>query len=367
MGSFNAAGFPGEEQRRNASMSLSALSCFRRCWKRAAVQIKGLRHNSLMQPKWSPRISWGDLPRYVQVGVEQILGEPVVNATGQQGGFSPGTADRVTTVSGRKAFVKAVNTQLNSHSPGLHRKEAVITEALPTPMPTPSLIGVFDDGDWVGLVLSDVEGRHPYIPWQPKELSLVLDALHALSQTPIPPTLNHLAALEQELSDDFAGWKRIKSNAPENNDPWISENLDTLDRLAEAGLQRLSGDSLVHTDVRADNILITHEHSAVLVDWPWACIGTSWFDALTVLINVRVFDPDFDVDSVLESHPVFAAATDDSVDGVLSGLGSYFTDVARQPPPSGLPTVRSFQRQQGQAVIRWLRQRLSDSSDLRPA
>jgi thiamine kinase-like enzyme len=115
----------------------------------------------------------------------------------------------------------------------------------------------------------------------------------------------------------------------------------------------------VHTDVRADNILITRDNEAVLVDWPWACVGSAWVDALTMLINVRVFDPDFDVDSVVQSHEVFAPATAGSVNRVLSGLGAYFTDAARQPPPPGLPTVRAFQRQQGEAVSRWLRQRLT--------
>ena len=62
-----------------------------------------------MQPEWSPRISWTDLPGHVQAGVEEILGAPVVEATGQQGGFSPGTADRVRTATGRRAFVKAVS------------------------------------------------------------------------------------------------------------------------------------------------------------------------------------------------------------------------------------------------------------------
>ena len=139
-------------------------------------------------------------------------------------------------------------------------------------------------------------------------------------------------------------------------------NLDALEDLADLGLKDLVGDSLVHADVRADNILITRDSAAVLVDWPWACVGSGWFDALTVLVNVRVFDSDFDdVDSVLRSHPVFATAGASSVDGVLSGLGAYFIDIARRPAPVGLPTVRAFQQQQGDAVMGWLRQRLATS------
>lgn len=313
----------------------------------------------LMQPEWSPRISWADLPRHVQAGIEQVLGSPVAQVTGQQGGFSPGTADRVLTALGGRAFVKAVSPQLNADSPAIHRKEAAITASLPDTLPAPSLIGTFDDGEWIALILSDVEGRHPHVPWRSAELTSVLNALLQLSRTPVPPALDYLPTLEHELTEAFKGWARIRTDPPEACDPWIRKNLDILEDLAESGIKDLKGPSLVHTDVRADNILITRDNKAVLVDWPWACIGSAWVDALTVLINVRVFDPDFDVDSVVQSHEVFAPAIAGSVNRVLSGLGAYFTDAARQPPPPGLPTVRAFQRQQGEAVIRWLRQRLT--------
>lgn len=311
-----------------------------------------------MQPEWSTRISWADLPKHVQSGIEQILGSPVTEAQGQRGGFSPGTAERVRTSTGNRAFVKAVGRELNEHSPAIHRKEAAITAALPDTVPAPSLIGTFDDGDWVALVLSDVDGRHPHVPWKLQDLALVLDTLLELSRTRIPASLEHLPALEDELRDPFKGWTRIRTDPPKVCDPWILQNLDTLENLADQGLKDLAGSALVHTDVRADNVLITTDDAAVLVDWPWACIGSSWVDALTVLLNVRVFDPAFDVDSVLESHEVFASAAADSVTCVLSGLGAYFTDAARQQPLPGLPTLRTFQQQQGEAVTSWLRSRL---------
>lgn len=119
--------------------------------------------------------------------------------------------------------------------------------------------------------------------------------------------------------------------------------------------------SLAHTDVRGDNIIITNSDGAVLVDRPWAAVGAPWVDAVTVLVNVRVFDPGYDADAVLRSHGVFTLATAESVNGFLSGLAAYFIDAARQPPPPGLPTVRAFQQQQGETVIHWLRERLSAS------
>jgi len=312
-----------------------------------------------VQPEWSPRIGWAELPGRVQAGIERVLGSSVVEAAGQRGGFSPGTADRVLTAAGRRAFVKAVSAHQNEHSPGIHRKEAAVAAALPAGLPTPSLIGIYDDGKWVALVLSDVEGRHPHIPWHSVEIHLVLDALLTIAGTPLPAELSRLPRLEAELADPFRGWTRLRSNPPEDCDPWILRNLGTLERLAERGLQDVAGGSLVHTDVRADNIIITATGGAVLVDWPWAAVGAPWVDALTVLVNVRVFDSSFDADALLASHEVFTPATTANVNGFLSGLAAFFVDGARQPPPPGLPTLRAFQQKQGDAVIHWLRDRLS--------
>ncbi len=314
-----------------------------------------------MQPEWSPRIGWADLPGHVRAGIEQILGSPVVESADQRGGFSPGTAARVLTAKGRRAFVKAVSRQLNEHSPGIHRREAAVAAALPPGVPAPSLIGTFDDGEWVALVLSDVDGRHPHVPWRDVEIQLVLDALLTIAGTPLPTDLRRLPGLESELADPFRGWTRVRRDPPQDCDPWVLRNLDTFERLAEQGLRDVVGGSLTHTDVRADNILITATNGAVLVDWPWAAVGAPWVDAVTVLVNVRVFDPVFDVDALLNSHDVFRTATAENVNGFLSGLAAYLIDAARQPPPPGLPTVRAFQRRQGEAVIQWLRDRLAAS------
>ncbi|WP_458112006.1 phosphotransferase [Arthrobacter sp. R1-13] len=310
-----------------------------------------------MQPDWSTRISWPDLPEHVRAGIEEILETPVQEWSSQRGGFSPGTADRVRTASGQRAFVKAVGAALNEHSPSIHRKEAANTAGLPPEVPSPALIGTFDDGEWVALILADIEGRAPRVPWSSAELTVVLNALLELASTPVPQSLAHLPFLEHELREAFGGWARVAGEEPEGCDPWILEHLDALETLATQGLKDLRGNSLVHGDVRADNILITDNNTAVLVDWPWACIGAGWIDALSLLINARVFDADFDVESVLYSHPVFSQVQPGSVDRVLSGLGAYFIDAARQPPPAGLPTIRAFQQQQGDAVIAWLQQR----------
>ncbi len=46
---------------------------------------------------------------------------------------------------------------------------------------------------------------------------------------------------------------------------------------------------------------------------------------------------------------------------VLTGIAGFFADAAWQPPPKGLPTVRTFQRANADTVLSWLRPRYPPS------
>ncbi|GAB4060139.1 aminoglycoside phosphotransferase family protein [Catellatospora paridis] len=303
------------------------------------------------------RIGWADVPEHVQAEVETILGDRIVEAVTQQGGFSPGTADRVRTAGGRRAFVKAVSTAQNERSVQLHRQEALVTAALPPNVPAPRLLGCFDDGGWIALVLQDVEGRHPVTPWTAPELDAVLDTLGMLATglTPCPiPDLPTVAAL---LGNDLRGWERLATDPPDDLDPWAVARLPELIELGAAGVAALDGETVAHTDIRADNLLVGPDGTVTVVDWPWACVGPAWLDSMMIMVNVNLFGG-HDVDALLAAHTAPLGARPADVTGVLAGMTGYFLDAARRPAPPGIPTVRAFQRAQGEASLRWLRTRL---------
>ncbi|WP_459714086.1 aminoglycoside phosphotransferase [Actinophytocola sp. KF-1] len=292
------------------------------------------------------RIGWGDLPGSVRRAVEGILGGAVVEVVSQSGGFSPGSADRVRTADGRRAFVKAVSSAQNPHSPGLHRREAVIAAALPDGAPTSTLLGTHDDGDWIALVFADVDGRHP--DWDdPADVTAARTALAAMARalTPCPVDVRTARDL---LEPDFTGWHRLRDDPPAHLDPWIVAHLDELCRLAEHGLDAIAGDTLVHLDVRADNLLIGDDGTVTVVDWPHACRGAAWLDTLLLLINIRLHGGHTDLNMVDAEH-------DDAV-GALAGFGAFFADAARHPAPPGLPSLRAFQQAQADVVVSWLRE-----------
>ncbi|NVM94645.1 phosphotransferase [Arthrobacter wenxiniae] len=315
------------------------------------------------------RIGWGELPEPVRHGVEALLGEPVVEARSQSGGFSPGSADRVRLASGRRAFVKAVSADVNATSAALHRREAAIASTLPDGLPVPGFLGAYDDGTWVALAFTDVDGRQPEEPWVEAELVQVLDTLDAMRRISLTGSVA-LPGCGDALRGAFLGWEKLARRPMVGLDPWATGNLDRLAGLARQGVSAVAGQSLVHGDLRTDNILLTGPDGrspngsspgaggAVLVDWPWAALGAPWVDALSVLINVKSLDPGSDPEVQLREHRVFSGVPAPDVDGVLAGFAGYFLDMSRRPDSPGIPTLRAFQRKQGDALIGWLKLRL---------
>ena len=286
-----------------------------------------------------------------------------MGAQTQPGGFSPGVAARLTLADGRRAFVKAVD-EVNPESPGIHRSEARIAVALPADTPAPRLLGSVDADGWVILLFEDIDGWMPAQPWRSDELSRVIAAMTdlaaALSPAPIdaPPAATRFHNLGH-------GWRDLAAARADGDDlmdvsPWARERLSALVELEARWPAAVTGATLAHADIRADNILLT-ENRVVFVDWPWACLAPRWFDLVAFLPSVAMQGgppPEL----VLGTHPVGRGANPDDVTTVVAALAGTWIYLARQPDPAGLPTLRAFQRAQGAVAHDWLAERLRSGS-----
>jgi len=303
------------------------------------------------------RICWHDLPPRVQAAVEEIIGAEVISADSQAGGFSPGTADRVLTTSGGRAFVKAVSPAQNEHSVRLARREAAIAAGLPAGAPVPRLLGTYDEGHdhgdgWIALVFEDIEGRHPRTPWVEAELTAAVTALGELASGLTPSPLTAVPTAADHLRADLAGWHNVAADPPSDLDPWALAHLTELRAAADRGLAAIdTGNTLTHCDIRADNLLVRPDGSIVVVDWPAACTGPAWLDTVLLGMNVIVYGG--------SPERVFAGLDPVICADVLAAITGYFLHVSRLPDPPGLPTVRAFQRAQGDALLPWLKANLS--------
>ncbi|MFI6464996.1 phosphotransferase family protein [Streptomyces sp. NPDC050538] len=311
-------------------------------------------------PAQGVRTPWETLPAHLHDAVARLLGSPVAHAVTQPGGFSPGTAARVRTAAGTHAFVKAVSAETNPHSPELHRTEARNAAALPPSVPAPRLLGTYDDGTWVALVFEEVAGRQPHVPWREAELERVLDAVEQLGRS-LTPSPVAAPAVAESLAQAFAGWRRLldgeAGDVTGRLDPWTAAHLSELAELSAPWAEFAAGDTLAHADLRADNMLLTDDGGVVFVDWPHALRAAPWFDLLVMLPCVRAQGGP-DPEELFTRHPLAEDADPSGVTATLAGLAGYFVEHSLRPSPPGLPTVRAFQRAQGDAALAWLRKRL---------
>jgi hypothetical protein len=310
----------------------------------------------LPPPARGARRDWSELPGHVVAALKSALGGEIVAAETQPGGFSPGVAARLVLEDGRGAFVKAVAHEPNPTSPDFHRREARIVGAMPAAAPVPRLLWTLDEGaeGWVVLAFEDVDGREPLQPWRPDELEHVLVGVDELCAvlTPSPVDAGSAgAALEAQINS----WHLVAADSPVELDDWSRRHLDKLVDLERAIADAVAGETLLHFDLRADNILLARNR-VYFVDWPHASVGAPWLDGVAFAPSVAMQGGP-DPESLLRRWPTAAEADPQAITTAVASIAGFFTYRALLPPPPGLPTLRSFQAAQGAVARTWLAQR----------
>ena len=227
--------------------------------------------------------------------MEAKLGSPVVTAESRTSGFTPGFASVLTTEDGSRAFVKAASSKAQRMFAEAYREEARKVALLPEAAPAARLLWTLDVDDWFVLGLEHIESRQPRRPWKQADLDASLDALEQVAEVFTPPS----AALGLDtLATEFASfpgfWDYLRIRMPELG------HHDEAAALAARHEEVLGGNTLVHTDVRDDNILIRSDGTALLCDWNFPCRGADWVDTLLLLVGPR--GDGLDVEAVLASR-----------------------------------------------------------------
>jgi aminoglycoside phosphotransferase len=288
----------------------------------------------------------------------------VVSARSQPGGFSPGVAARLRLADGRRVFVKAVSAVPNAEAPAFHRREAAIVAALPPSAPVPRLLWSMDEGDdgWVVLAFDDIEGWQPAQPWRAAELQRVLGALAELARllTPTPVSVPPARHASTAFAGRIRGWQELRDDDPLGRarlDPWSSRHLDRLAALEAEAVAAVEGDTLLHFDVRADNLLLTSER-VWFVDWPHAAIGAGWVEPILFAPSVTMQGGP-PPEQILRRAAAEADPSSIAITATIASVAGFFTRESVQPPPPGLPTLRAFQAAQAEVALSWVKQRLT--------
>jgi Phosphotransferase enzyme family len=301
----------------------------------------------------SGRPRYEQAPQQLRQWVERELGSPVASARSQPGGFSPGVAARLVTAAGARAFVKAIATSRHAETAALHRGESRAMRAIPPGPAMPRLYASYDDGDWVALLLEDIEGRHP-VPWTLADVHRVITAISQRASTFTPSPWPEAPRLEDAPRMRTRWW----ALAAEDQLPgWVRAHRGQLIALEERVPVAVRGQTLCHRDVLAENILLTPADGVVFVDWAWASQGAAWIDTMNLFCCIATDQTDIDVDALISASP----QTRDIEPGILTGYlantaGSAHVK-AEQTGPHNIPALQAFRLRRAAALLGWLQRR----------
>lgn len=300
-------------------------------------------------------LPWARVPDTVQAWAASVGGGAPTDVRDLYGGFSPGATARLECPRGA-IFVKAVGAPLNPQSPELHRREVVVSAALPASPSFPVLLESFDDGEWVALAFEAIDGRLPRHPWDRDELATVLAALEAAHEALTPSPAAHLETAELHFADVLSGWSELAAaDVPAGLDPWCRTHMARLVDLEARWPDAIAGPTLVHGDIRSDNIILSPD-GPVFVDWPHAAVGAPVFDVVAWAPSV-VLEGGPPPEDLVAGHRPSREADPEVLTVLLAALSGFFVAHSLRPPPPGLPTLRPFQAAQGEVAVAWLRRR----------
>ncbi|MFI9326399.1 phosphotransferase family protein [Kitasatospora sp. NPDC052868] len=305
------------------------------------------------------RPAWRDLPAAVRQLVVRRGGGAVAGVTTAGGGFTPGFAGVVRGPHDTQ-FVKAVDTAAHPVIADCYRREVGINRALPAGVSAPRVRWAQEAAGWLVLGFDAVDrARMPANPWRPEELAATLDACAAYAEALAAPSPELLALGLQPIAEaeTFDHWRRLAGGGTDPLPAWFPRELIApLAELEADWAAAATGGSVVHLDLRRDNVLLDTDGRAWICDWNWPCLGASWFDLPLLLATAHA--DGHDADALFAAQSVARGVAPEQLDAVLAGLAGYFLVTGAQPdPPGTTPALRRHQTWSGEVVLRWLSER----------
>jgi len=280
--------------------------------------------------------------------ISRRLASPVVSAESAGAGYTPGFASVLTCADGSRHFVKAASKKAQKPFADSYREEARKLRALPPGLPVPRLLWSHEDDLWVVLEIEYVDGAIPARPWRQPDLDACLDTLEVLAEQLTPPPLK-LDTFADDFTASLSGWDHMRRVSPDH--PYLEEAAALASRFRE----HTAGDTLVHTDGRDDNFLLTGGGRALLCDWNWPVVGASWID--TVILLISAHGDGIDADGILTERRLTRDADPEHIDTFLALIAGFFFERRDEPVPNSSPYLRAHQGWYAETTWSWLAER----------
>jgi Phosphotransferase enzyme family len=297
--------------------------------------------------------------------VGRVLGSPVIRGRRTYGGYGPSATFVLTLADGRGAFFKGTYPLPENSGVrwSLDREEVVYRRlgAMMEPW-APAYLGSVRAEGWHALLL-ELIGDPPVLPWTRPKARRAAESYAAFHAStlgrPLPAWLSRtqhrefssywrkISADEQALGrlSALAGLRRAEARA------WLLACMRALRQGERAIRSPGEPSALLHFDTRSDNIRL--EGTLLrLFDWPFASIGPPEIDVAAFAQTIEAENgPRSEV--VLGWYEAVLPLRRDVLIGSVVGIAGYFADRAPRPDVPGLPRLRSIQRRQLRASLRW--------------
>ncbi|MBI1930535.1 phosphotransferase [Candidatus Poribacteria bacterium] len=267
--------------------------------------------------------------------VERIVGKHAIRFLYASRGYTPAERWSITFSEQTSAFVKMGTTAPTSAR--LRGEHQIYTSVKGAFMPR--YFGWEDDGVNPLLILEDLSQGFWPPPWNTARIDAVIHALsemHASSASAPPYHTVH--------GDRFGCWHEVAANPKPflslglASEKWLERALPIL--IEQEDQVELSGTSLIHFDIRSDNICL-RDNRAVLVDWDCACLG----------------NPKLDLGSWLPSLQAEGGPQPESIlpnaGSIAAWVSGFFASRAGLPQIPQAPRVREVQRVQLETALPW--------------
>ena len=316
-------------------------------------------------PEREAKPAWSAVPELVRRKTETALGERVVGARRAFGGYGPSATLVLTLESGARAFFKGVYP-LPEGSPvrwRLVEEERIYRRlgGLINPW-APAYRGSIRAAGWHAVLLEAIDGER-VLPWTASKALRAARSyaeFHAATAgRSLPKWLDrdlHLEfahfwgamAADRDARDRLAALSGIERDIARD---WLATSLPVLVD-AEQRLAALPGTvALLHFDTRSDNIRLQGDLLR-LFDWPFASAGPAEFD-LAAFAQSIASENGPGPDQVVDWYADVLSPRTDCLIASVAGIAGYFADRAPRPDLPGLPRLRSVQRRQLKASLRW--------------
>ncbi|MBT2531346.1 aminoglycoside phosphotransferase family protein [Arthrobacter sp. ISL-48] len=275
------------------------------------------------------------------------------------GGYS-GSVAGVAATSTDSFFFKAVG--VDSLPANDYRTEARVARAIASRVPSPRLRFEEVADGWIVLGFDVAPGIMPAEPWSRRQLNAVLSMLDDLTGVLTPSPVAGLPSLADRMRGRSTTWALLEGSGHRDAltvgdlTKWEQQNLHQLAELERRSDALLVGETLLHFDLRHDNLTVDDNGAICILDWGRACTGPAWADVVCLLLESDAGMND--LNRAFLGTARGAAADPVAVDSFLAILASYWRHAATMT--KGVPGDLQ-QRRSASAdwTIKWLRHRLN--------